>query len=205
VGTETSGSILSPANWNMLVGIKPTVGRISRYGIIPITADQDTAGPMARTVADAAILLGVLEGGPDPKDPATTTCKAPPNRDYTPHLKRDALKGARIGIPRAFFYDRVTAPGKTAPEGGLNDAQAKVMAEAIEVLRREGAVIVDPADIPSVLDPDPANNLVVWGICAGADGRRGEDKHCSIVLKYGTKRDFNAWLAPSAPGRRCGA
>src|SRR5215470_10252820 len=78
VGTETSGSILSPANQTMLVGIKPTVGRISRYGIIPITADQDTAGPLARTVTDAAILLGVLEGtAPDPHDPATTTCTAP--------------------------------------------------------------------------------------------------------------------------------
>ena len=90
----------------MLAGIKPTVGRISRYGIIPITADQDTAGPMAQTVADAAILLGVLEGGaPDPHDPATRACPPPPDRDYTPLLKRDGLKGARIGIPRAFFYD----------------------------------------------------------------------------------------------------
>ena len=89
VGTETSGSILSPANQTMLVGIKPTVGRISRYGIIPITADQDTAGPMARTVTDAAILLGVLESpAPDPNDPATRTCPLPPNRDYTPFLKR---------------------------------------------------------------------------------------------------------------------
>src|SRR5687767_14648178 len=81
VGTETSGSILSPANQNMLVGIKPTVGRISRHGIIPITADQDTAGPMARTVTDAAILLGVLESGsPDGNDPATKACTPPPGR-----------------------------------------------------------------------------------------------------------------------------
>src|SRR5436189_31419 len=83
IGTETSGSILSPSNQNMLVGIKPTVGRISRYGIIPITADQDTPGPMARSVTDAAILLGVLEGSPDPHDPATTTCGPPPGHDYT--------------------------------------------------------------------------------------------------------------------------
>jgi len=102
VGTETSGSILSPSNQNMLAGIKPTVGRVSRYGVIPITADQDTAGPMARTVTDAAIMLGVLEGAsPDPHDAATSRCEAPPNRDYTPHLKVDGLKGARIGIPRA--------------------------------------------------------------------------------------------------------
>src|SRR4051812_38658299 len=100
VGTETSGSILSPANQTMLVGIKPTVGRISRYGIIPITADQDTAGPLARTVTDAAILFGALESAtPDPNDPAMGRCPLPRDHDYTPHLKRDGLKGARIGIP----------------------------------------------------------------------------------------------------------
>lgn len=108
VGTETSGSILSPANQNMLVGIKPTVGRVSRHGVIPITADQDTPGPLARTVRDAAILLGALEGAaPDPNDPATRTCQPPPRRDYTAYLKADALKGARIGIPRAFYVDPV--------------------------------------------------------------------------------------------------
>ena len=84
VGTETSGSILWPSNQNMLAGIKPTLGRVSRHGIIPITADQDTAGPMARTVTDAAILLGVIESrDPDPNDPATGRCEAPPNGDYT--------------------------------------------------------------------------------------------------------------------------
>src|SRR5205823_183926 len=119
VGTETSGSILSPANQNMLAAVKPTVGRISRYGIIPITADQDTAGPLARTVTDAAILLGALEGAaPDPNDSATKTCSPPPGRDYTRFLEAGALKGARIGIPRAFFYDKVTARGTTEPRGG---------------------------------------------------------------------------------------
>ena len=114
VGTETSGSILSPSNQNMLAGIKPTVGRISRYGVIPITADQDTAGPMARTVTDAAIMLGALESAsPDPHDPATRTCTPPPGRNYTRFLRAGALKGARIGIPRAFFYDRVAQPGTT--------------------------------------------------------------------------------------------
>ena len=98
----------------MLAAIKPTVGRISRYGVIPITADQDTAGPMAKFVADAAILLGALEGAaPDPNDAATARCTPPANRDYTPHLKPDGLKGARIGIPRAFFYTQVTPPGAT--------------------------------------------------------------------------------------------
>ena len=199
VGTETSGSILSPSNQNMLAGIKPTVGRISRYGVIPITADQDTAGPMAKSVTDAAILFGALEGAaPDPNDAATTTCQAPPNRDYTPFLKREGLKGARIGIPRANYYDRITPPGEKNPRGGLNEAQAKSMADAIEVLKKEGATIVD-ADIPSVVDQDPKNNFLLWG-GACDNGPRGAN--CSSVLWYGMKRDFNAWLVslgPAAP------
>jgi amidase len=203
VGTETSGSILSPANATMLVGLKPTVGRISRYGVIPITADQDTPGPMARTVADAAILLGVLEGSqPDPNDPATKTCAPPPGRDYTRFLNAGGLKGARIGIPRASYYERVTPPGASQPRGGLNPEQAKVMAEAIEVLKRHGAVIVDPADIPSVTAADPKKNLLLWSVCSGLDNAKGKDADCSVVFKYGMKRDFNAWLAslgPAAP------
>src|SRR5438128_2302734 len=108
VGTETSGSILTPSNALMLVGIKPTVGRVSRYGVIPITADQDTAGPMAKTVTDAAIMLGAMEGASlDPNDPAARTCMPPPGRDYTRFIKRDGLKGARIGMPRVSFYDRL--------------------------------------------------------------------------------------------------
>jgi amidase len=195
VGTETSGSILSPSNQNMLVGIKPTVGRISRYGVIPITADQDTAGPMARTVTDAAILLGVLESAaPDPNDPATKTCAPPPGRDYTKFLRREGLRGARIGIPRANFYSEVTVPGRERPAGGLNKEQAAVMDEAIAVLKAEGAVIVDPADIPSILETDPAKNFVTWGMCSGVDSAKGKDANCSVVLKYGMKRDFNAWL-----------
>jgi amidase len=195
VGTETSGSILSPANQNMLAAIKPTVGRISRYGVIPITADQDTAGPMAKSVTDAAILFGALESAsPDANDPATTACQAPPNRDYTPFLKRDGLKGARIGIPRANYYDRITLPGEKEPRGGLNEAQAKSMAEAIEVLKKEGAIVVD-ADIPSVIDQDPKNNFLLWGSCSGPNDVRGKDANCSYALKYGMKRDFNAFLA----------
>ncbi|MGE0160618.1 MAG: amidase family protein [Gemmatimonadales bacterium] len=188
VGTETSGSILSPANANMLVGIKPTVGRVSRWGVIPITADQDTPGPMARTVTDAAILLGVLEGsGADSNDPATTTCTPPPGSDYTPFLRADGLRGARIGIPRANYYEPILLPGESARRGGLPPERQAVMSEVIAILRREGATVVDPADVPSVVDPDPSENLLLAG---GG----------STVLSYGMKRDFNAWLATLGTG-----
>jgi amidase len=202
VGTETSGSILSPSNQNMLAGIKPTVGRVSRYGVIPITADQDTPGPLAKSVTDAAILLGVLEGAAlDANDPATRAC-TPPASGYRRFLNASGLKGAHIGIPRAFYYNPTAVPGDSQARGGLNPAQAKVMAEAIEILKRQGAVIVDPADIPSVVNPDAAANLLLWNTCAGANEAKGKDEHCSVVLKYGMKRDFNQWLAslgPSAP------
>jgi amidase len=196
VGTETSGSILSPSNQNMLAAIKPTVGRISRYGVIPITADQDTAGPMAKTVSDVAIMFGALESAsPDPNDPATRKCTPPPRRDYTKFLNRDGLKGARLGIPRAFFYERATPPGETSGRGGLNDEQKKAMEEAIAIIRKQGAIIVDPADIPSVVDKDAKNNFPLWGQCSGVNEGRGKDQNCSVDLKYGMKRDFNAWLA----------
>jgi amidase len=203
VGTETSGSILTPSNQTMLVGIKPTVGRISRYGIIPITADQDTAGPMARTVTDAAVLLGALEGAaPDRNDAATNSCTPPPGRDYARFLNVDGLKGARIGIPRAFFYDRITPPGAKEPSGGLNADQAKAMTEAIEVLRKQGAVVIDPADIPSIVSTDSRNNFLLWPACGALDDAKGQDADCSVVQKYGMKRDFDKWLAslgPAAP------
>ena len=200
VGTETSGSILSPSNLNMLVGIKPTVGRISRHGIAPLTADQDTAGPMARTVTDAAILLGALEDPvADPNDPLKA-CQPPPGRDYTAYLKADALKGARIGIPRAFYYDPVTPPGLKVPRGGLAPDQAKVMEEAIAALRAQGATVIDPADIPSVVDPDPQSNFMRWEVCRGTDGQKGKDAACSTAFKYSFKRDFNKWLASLGPG-----
>ncbi len=195
VGTETSGSILSPANQNMLAAIKPTVGRISRYGVIPITADQDTAGPMGRTVTDVAVMMGALEGAiPDPNDAATSACPAPPGRDYTKFLNPAGLKGARIGIPRASFYDRAAAPGAKEPRGGLNPDQAKAMAEAIEILKQQGAVIVDPADLPSILSQDAGSSFLTWGQCGGLDNAKGKDAECSVVLKYGMKRDFNLWL-----------
>jgi len=195
VGTETSGSILSPANQNMLAAIKPTVGRISRYGIIPITADQDTAGPMGRTVTDIAVLMGALESAaPDPNDAATKACVAPPGRDYTKFLNPAGLKGARIGIPRASFYDQTPVPGQKEPRGGLNPEQAKAMTEAITILQQQGAILVDPADIPSIVTEDPASSFLTWGVCGGLDNGKGKDAECSVVLKYGMKRDFNAWL-----------
>jgi amidase len=196
VGSDTSGSVVNPASLTMLVGIRPTTGRISRYGIIPITLDQDTAGPMARTVADAALLLGALEGAaPDPNDAATARCSPPPNRDYTPHLRRDALRGARIGIPRAYFYDKLTPPGQSADRGGLNEAQANAMSEAIATLKREGAVVVDPANLPSVVAANASENVLLWETCSGINQGTGHDANCTSVLKYGMKRDFNAWLA----------
>ncbi len=180
VGTETSGSILSPSNQNMLAAIKPTVGRISRYGVIPITADQDTPGPMAKHVMDIAIMFGILESAsPDPNDPATSKCTPPAGRDYTKGLSVNGLKGARIGIPRANFYDPVTLPGSERPRGGLNDAQRKVMDDAIAVLKAQGAAVID-VEIPSVVAKDANDNLLLSGQ--------------SIVLNYGMKRDFNKWL-----------
>jgi amidase len=203
VGTDTGGSVISPSNANMLVGIRPTIGRISRYGVIPITLDHDTAGPMTRTVADAAIMMGALESAaPDPQDPATSTCTPPPNRDYTRFLRADALKGARIGIPRAFYYDRVQLPGEERPRGGINPEQAKVMAEAIAILKQQGADIVDPADVPSFVSQDPKANFPLWDFCAGGEQAKGNDANCSINFKYGMKRDFDIWLkslGPSAP------
>jgi len=200
VGTETSGSILSPANQNMLAAVKPTVGRVSRYGVIPITADQDTAGPMARTVTDAAILLGVLESAsPDANDAATTRCSPPPDRDYTRFLEANALQGARIGIPRAFYYDKLTPPGEKEERGGLDADRSRMMAEAIAVLKEKGAVVVDPVEIPSIASTEASSNFLSWGMCAGLENAKGKDAGCSVVLKYGMKRDFNLWLASLGP------
>ncbi|TLZ28392.1 MAG: amidase [Gammaproteobacteria bacterium] len=141
IGTETDGSITCPASVNGLVGIKPTVGLISRSGIIPIAASQDTAGPMARTVADAAALLTVLAGY-DPDDPATAPLRERPPPDYSRFLDAAGLKGARIGVMRHFagFHEEVDA----------------LFERALAALRSRGAVLVDPADIANAdkLDAD---------------------------------------------------
>ena len=132
VGTETNGSIVSPARACSIVGFKPTVGLVSRSGIIPIAHSMDTAGPMARTVRDAAILLGAM-AGVDPDDPATAAAKDRLHPDYTVFLDRDGLQGARIGLARTFFGD--------------NPRVDRLMKAAIEVLKARGAVLVDPAEL----------------------------------------------------------
>jgi amidase len=180
IGTETSGSILSPASQNGVVGIKPTVGLVSRTGILPITADQDTAGPIARTVTDAAILLGVIAGF-DPDDPATMPCLVPGNcrRDYTRFLKKRALRGARIAVPHVPYWN------------GFTPEQAQIMLDAIEVLRAEGATVADPYEIPNQTD------ISAFGICVAFPA----PTNCSTVLMYGQKHDLNNYLAarPDAP------
>ncbi len=135
VGTETDGSIISPAAVCGVVGFKPTVGLISRGGIIPISHTQDTAGPMARTVTDAAILLGALTGV-DPCDPATDSSQGKAHRDYTPFLDPNGLKGARIGVPRRYFQSR--------------SLTAKLLEGVLDELKHQGAILVDPADDPQL-------------------------------------------------------
>lgn len=186
IGTETSGSILSPGTQNLLVGIKPTVGLVSRDGIIPITADQDTAGPLARTVTDAAKVLGVIAGF-DPSDKATEACLVPGNcfDDYTQFLHKHALKGARIAVPHFSYW--TDGAGNVV----LSDSQIKVMTDAIAVLRGAGAFVADPLDIPT------QKALNAFGGC----GTHGQ-ANCSTVLLFGFKRDLNSYLAslgPSAP------
>lgn len=132
IGTETDGSIVCPSSANSLVGIKPTVGLVSRSGIIPISHSQDTAGPMARTVTDAAILLSAL-ASIDERDAVTQQSRGKASSDYTQFLDKNGLRGARIGVARKSF--------------GFNDAVDKLMEDAIKEMKRLGAVIVDPADI----------------------------------------------------------
>ena len=185
VGTETSGSILSPGFQNLLVGIKPTVGLVSRSGIVPITADQDTAGPLTRTVTDAAKLLGVLAGF-DPQDPATAACLKPGNclSDYTKFLDRHALRGARIAVPHFGYWTDNLNRVNLSPE------QQQVMNDAIAVLRAEGAIVEDFHEIPDQQD------LINFPGC----GALPIPPNCSTVLLFGFKRDLNAYLAQLGPG-----
>jgi amidase len=164
IGTETDGSIVCPSSANGLVGIKPTLGLISRSGIVPISHSQDTAGPMARTVADAAVLLSAL-AGEDPEDAATAESKGKAQLDYTAFLDPNGLKGARIGVVRKLF--------------GFSDAVDKLMNEAIAEMKRQGAEVIDPAEIASLHKLGD-----------------GED----LVLQYEFKADLNAYLARLGPG-----
>ncbi len=136
VGTETDGSVTSPSSINGIVGIKPTVGLVSRSGIVPISVSQDTAGPMARTVRDAAILLSVMAGGSDPRDPqdpATAASQGKSSTDYTRFLDPNGLRGARLGIARKFFE------GNVLLDAFLNGC--------IDALKKAGAEVIDPADL----------------------------------------------------------
>jgi len=146
VGTETDGSIVSPSSVNGIVGIKPTVGLVSRTGIIPISHTQDTAGPMARSVRDAAILLGALAGS-DGVDAATAASKGRIATDYTRGLDENALRGARIGVVRKYF--------------GFLDKVDVVINAALDVLKAAGAVLVDPADIETIGKFDDTENTVL--------------------------------------------
>jgi amidase len=132
IGTETDGSVVCPSNANALVGIKPTVGLVSRAGIIPISHTQDTAGPMTRTVHDAALLLSVLAGA-DPRDAATAAAQGHAAADYTKFLVPDGLKGARIGVARQFL--------------GFNREVDRLFEEALGALKKAGALLVDPTEI----------------------------------------------------------
>lgn len=147
IGTETSGSILSPSSANSIVGIKPTVGLVSRTGIIPLAHSQDTAGPMTRTVTDAAITLGVLTGV-DEEDPITKTSEGKALTDYTKHLKEDGLDGAVIGVDMSF-----------ARWG--NDEQERIFNEAIEDMKEQGAIIKE-VTIPRVAKDPEAKGIVLW-------------------------------------------
>ncbi len=194
VGTDTGGSVMSPSNANMLAGLRPTTGRVSRYGIIPVSLDQDTSGPMGKYVTDVAIMLGAMEGkAPDPNDPATTVCKPPENNDYVQFLKADALKGARIGIPRAAIYDPLQPPAPAARRPGLRPDELQSMTDAIAALKAAGAEVVEPADIPSLTSTDPQGNFALRAVCQTSFD--GVDQFCSTIFNYGMKRDFNLWLA----------
>ncbi len=163
IGTETDGSIVCPSSSNGLAGIKPTVGLVSRAGIIPISHSQDTAGPMCRTLRDAAIMLGTI-AGVDPEDTATSESQGKSHTDYTKFLDEKGLKGARIGVARKYF--------------GFSEGVDAIMAEAINIMKREGATIVDPADIETF-------------------GKFDESE--SLVFDYELKADMEKYLARRGP------
>jgi amidase len=163
IGTETDGSIVCPSSLNGLAGIKPTVGLVSRAGIIPISHSQDTAGPMCRTVRDAATLLGVLTGT-DPEDQATAASTGKAQTNYEQYCDPNGLQGARIGVARKYF--------------GFSDAVDALMEHSIDVMKKQGAVIVDPADIPTL--------------------GKFDDSEMTVFM-FELKADLNAYLARLGP------
>lgn len=164
IGTETDGSVVSPSSLNGLVGIKPTVGLVSRAGIIPISHSQDTAGPMCRTVRDAAILLGVMAGA-DEEDEATQNKERNNVDDYTKFLDKDGLKGARIGVLRQYF--------------GFLPSVDKIINDSLEVLKQQGAILIDPIVIDTLGKFDDPEGT---------------------VLRYELKADMAAYLAHRGNG-----
>jgi amidase len=185
IGTETSGSLLFPASQNGLVTVKPTVGLISRAGILPIAHSQDTAGPMTRTVRDAAMLLNVL-AVKDPLDPVTQRLRRP--ADYTAGLAHDAMKGTRIGVP-----SDPSDPLNDCYYGKLAPGWAKVMAEAIKVLEDLGAVIVR-ANMPTAgWIGGPGTTMAVLNRNPLSRGK-GNPVNPPIVFIYELKRDLNLYL-----------
>jgi len=164
IGTETDGSIVCPSSANGLAGIKPTVGLASRAGIIPISHTQDTPGPMCRTVRDAAMLLGALTGV-DPDDPATSASAGKAKTDYAQFCDPNGLKGARIGVARKYF--------------GISDAVDALMEQALIAMKKEGAVLIDPADI--------------------ATFGKFDDTEATVFM-YELKADLNVYLARLGPG-----
>ena len=164
IGTETDGSVVCPSSANSLVGIKPTVGLVSRSGIIPISHSQDTAGPMTRTVRDAALILNAL-AGVDQRDEATNASRGRAVTDYTQFLDKDGLRGMRLGVARKYF--------------GFSDRVDKLMNDLLAEMKRLGAVLVDPADIPTQ--------------------GKFDDSEFEVLL-YEFKADLNTYLAGLGPG-----
>jgi amidase len=167
VGTETDGSIVSPASCCSLVGLKPTLGLLSRSGIVPISHNQDTPGPICRSVRDAAILLGAMTGI-DARDPATATSRGKSAADYVSFLDKNGLKGARIGVARAHFF-------------GYNAKLDKAVDDALDVMRQQGATIIDPADIETT-------------------GKYGDEEQQVLLFDY--KADLNRYLSELGPPAR---
>jgi amidase len=164
VGTETDGSIVSPSSVNGLVGIKPTVGLVSRTGVVPISHTQDTPGPMARTVRDAAVLLGALTGV-DTEDGATGASRGKGFSDYTKYLDPNGLRGARVGVVRSYF--------------GFHEGVDLLMSDALGVIKKLGAVLIDPVEIKT------------FALLGNAE---------EVVLHHELKADMNAYLARLGPG-----